>query len=49
MASSHSLDALSVQFDDANLVANAGLVLPATLAKTTKRPAGFRRIRSDPE
>src|SRR5712664_17469 len=33
MRSSHSLDALSVQFDDANLVANAGLVLPATLAQ----------------
>ena len=33
MGSSHSLDALAVQFDDANLVANAGLVLPATLAQ----------------
>jgi len=33
MSSSHSLDALAVQFDDANLVANAGLLLPATLAQ----------------
>src|SRR6266545_1220060 len=33
MASSQRLDALSVQFDDPNLVANAGLVLPATLAQ----------------
>ena len=33
MRSSHSLDAVSVQFDDANLVANAGLLLPATLAQ----------------
>src|SRR3989440_12873051 len=33
MSSSHSLDTLSLQFDDPNLVANAGLVLPATLAQ----------------
>src|SRR5882724_6000861 len=33
MGSSHSLDALCVQFDDPNLVANAGLILPATLAQ----------------
>ena len=33
MTSSHSLDRLSVQFDDENLVANAGMVLPATLAQ----------------
>jgi Transposase DDE domain group 1 len=33
MRSSHSLDTLSVQFDDENLVANAGLILPATLAQ----------------
>ena len=33
MRSSHSLDALGVQFDDANLVADAGLVLTATLAQ----------------
>lgn len=33
MRSSHSLDALSVQFDDDNAVADAGLVLPATLAQ----------------
>jgi hypothetical protein len=33
MGSSHSLDALAVQFDDPNLVANAGLILPATLAQ----------------
>src|SRR5579859_6951660 len=33
MRSSHSLDALGVQFDDANLVSCAGLVLTATLAE----------------
>jgi len=33
MSSSHSLDTLAVQFDDANLVANAGLILLATLAQ----------------
>ena len=33
MRSSHSLDALSVQFDDDNAVAGAGLILPATLAQ----------------
>lgn len=33
MRFSHSLDAVSVQFDDENLVANAGLILPATLAQ----------------
>src|SRR2546427_1717590 len=33
MRSSHGLDVLSVQFDDINLVANAGLLLPATLAQ----------------
>lgn len=33
MRSSHSLDALSVQFDDDNAVADAGLLLPATLAQ----------------
>jgi hypothetical protein len=33
MRSSHSLDRLAVQFDDENLVANAGLLLPATLAQ----------------
>src|SRR5680860_1712051 len=33
MQSSHSLDALSVQFDDDNAVADAGLLLPATLAQ----------------
>jgi Transposase DDE domain group 1 len=30
---SHNLDALSVTFDDPNLVANAGLTLPGTLAQ----------------
>ena len=43
MRSSHSLDALSVQFDDANLVANAGLVLPATLAQHLGLEALYRR------
>lgn len=33
MRSSHSLDALSVQFDDDNAVAGAGLLLPATIAQ----------------
>ena len=33
MRSSHSLDRLSVIFDDDHAVANAGLVLPATLAQ----------------
>jgi hypothetical protein len=33
MSSSHSLDAIEVTFDDERLVADAGLVLPATLAQ----------------
>lgn len=33
MRSSHSLDALSVHFDDDNSVADAGLILSATLAQ----------------
>jgi hypothetical protein len=33
MRSSHSLDALDTAFDDEHLVADAGLVLPATLAQ----------------
>ncbi len=33
MRSSHSLDALSVQFDDDNAIADAGLLLPATVAQ----------------
>jgi hypothetical protein len=33
MRSSHSLDRLSVQFEDEHLVANGGLLLPATLAQ----------------
>jgi Transposase DDE domain group 1 len=33
MRSSRSLDAVTVIFDDDNLVANAGLILPATLAQ----------------
>lgn len=33
MRSSHSLDALSVQFDDDNAISDAGLLLPATLAQ----------------
>ena len=32
MRSSHSLDRLDTAFDDARLVADAGLLLPATLA-----------------
>jgi len=33
MRSSHSLDAVAVTFDDERLVADAGLILPATLAQ----------------
>ena len=33
MRSSRSLDTVAVIFDDDNLVANAGLILPATLAQ----------------
>ena len=33
MRSSRSLDTIAVTFDDDNLVANAGLILPATLAQ----------------
>ena len=33
MRSSHSLDAVGVIFDDEHLVANAGLIQPATLAQ----------------
>jgi hypothetical protein len=33
MPSSHSLDALEVFFDDPRLVADAGLIQPATLAQ----------------
>ena len=33
MRSSHSLDALSVQFDDDNSAADSGLILPATLSQ----------------
>jgi hypothetical protein len=33
MASSHSLDGIAVTFDDERLVANAGLIAPATLAQ----------------
>ncbi len=33
MRSSHTLDRLDVSFDDDRLVADAGLVLPATLAQ----------------
>lgn len=33
MQSSHSLDRLAVTFDDPHAVADAGLILPATLAQ----------------
>jgi len=33
MASSHSLDQLDIAFDDTHAIANAGLLLPATLAE----------------
>jgi hypothetical protein len=35
MRSSHSLDRLDTDFDDEHLVADAGLLLPATLAHST--------------
>src|SRR2546421_5673127 len=43
MRSSHTLDALAVQSDDVNLVANAGLVLPATLAQHLGLEELYRR------
>src|SRR5438132_180421 len=43
MGSSHSLDALAVQFAYANLVANAGLVLPATPAQHLGLEELYRR------
>jgi len=43
MQSSHSLDALGVTFDDANAVANAGLILAATLAQHL----GLRQLLDD--
>jgi hypothetical protein len=33
MASSHTLDQLDTRFDDTHAIANAGLLLPATLAQ----------------
>src|SRR2546421_3138209 len=42
-ASSHTLDRLRVGFDAPGLVANAGLVLPATLAQHLGLPALLRR------
>jgi hypothetical protein len=33
MASSHTLDQLDIAFDDTHAIANAGLLLPATLAE----------------
>ena len=33
MASSHTLDQLGTCFDDTRAIANAGLLLPATLAQ----------------
>jgi len=33
VAASHNLDGFSVTFDDPNLVANGGLLLPGTLAQ----------------
>src|SRR5436189_1710888 len=41
-ASSHTLDRLGVGFDAPGLVANAGLVLPATLAQHLGLPALLR-------
>jgi hypothetical protein len=33
MGSSHTLDQLDIAFDDTHAIANAGLLLPATLAQ----------------
>jgi hypothetical protein len=33
MGSSHNLDQLDIRFDDTHAIANAGLLLPATLAE----------------
>jgi hypothetical protein len=44
MRSCHTLDGLEVTIDDERLVANAGLMLPATL---TQR-AGVRELIDDP-
>lgn len=42
-ASWHTLDRLRVDFDAPGLIANAGLVLPATLAQHLGLPALLRR------
>ena len=42
-ASSHNLDRLRIDFDAPGLVANAGLVLPATLAQHLGLPALLRQ------
>jgi hypothetical protein len=42
-ASSHNLDRLRIDFDAQGLVANAGLVLPATLAQHLGLPALLRQ------
>lgn len=42
-APSHTLDRLDVAFDGQGLVANAGLVLPATLAHHVGLPEPLRR------
>jgi hypothetical protein len=42
-ASSHSLDSLDIRFDAKGLVANAGLVLPATLARHLGLPDLLRK------
>lgn len=33
MQASHTLDRIAIRFDDPNLIADAGLLLPATLAR----------------
>jgi hypothetical protein len=43
MGSSHILDQLDICFDDTHAVANAGLLLPATLAERGTVTVGVQR------
>ena len=43
MRSSHSLDRLDTAFDDDRLVADAGLLLPATLARKAREDLQAQR------
>jgi hypothetical protein len=52
MASSHTLDQLDICFDDTHAVANAGLLLPATLAErlggSSRPPTRWSTLASAP-